>query len=342
MRYKHVSDYMNRVKEVKLDKEQVCSNAPIVGVDLAKGSFKASVKGCVRSFTNNDKGIEQMLRWAKEESKSEKLLIAYESTGAVSRPFTMQLIKRDTEWVCLFPPALKGFARSIRKQVKTDKQDARMIEEYARNLRTLGRLRTNPYVTEKILELQEIETTVDMFKQQIVRIKNSYSTKELVANNQRTMEKVLVALERAKEETIERSMEVIRGEERLKQLYELYIREPGVGKELARYLVVYLPELGHYRGSQIAALAGVTPVEKSSGTMNAQRHICGGREKVRKMLYAATVSIYRCKGGETKQFLERLLAAGKSSRVARIATAHKILRILNAKARKLMEGIPIS
>ncbi len=333
---------MNTTKEVKLDKEQVCSNAPIVGVDLAKGSFKASVKGCVRSFTNNDKGIEEMLRWAREKSKSGKLLVVYESTGAVSRPFTMQLIKRDMDWVCLFPPALKAFARSIRKQVKTDKQDAWMIEEYACNLRTLGRLRTNPYVTEKILELQEIETTVDMFKQQIVRLKNSCTTKELVANNQRTMETVLETMEKAKGEAIERSMEVIRGEERLKQLYELYIKEPGVGKELARYLVVYMPELGHYRGSQIAALAGVTPVEKSSGTMDAQRHICGGRKKVRRMLYEATVSIYRCKGGEAKQFLERLLAAGKSSRVARIATAHKMLLILNAKARKLMAGIPIT
>ena len=61
-----------------------------------------------------------MIRWAKEKSKPEQLLIAYEATGAVSRPFTMQLIKGGIKWVCLFPPAVRAFARSVGKQVKTD------------------------------------------------------------------------------------------------------------------------------------------------------------------------------------------------------------------------------
>ena len=103
-----------------------------------------------------------MIKWARRKSKTEQLLIAFEATGSVSRPFTMKLIRRGMEWVCLFPPAVRAFARSVGKQVKSDKQDARIIEEYARNLLTLGRLHTNPYVTERILDLQEIESTVNM------------------------------------------------------------------------------------------------------------------------------------------------------------------------------------
>ena len=246
------------------------------------------------------------------------------------------------EWVCLFPPAVRAFARSVGKQVKSDKQDARIIEEYARNLRTLGRLHTNPYVTERILELQEIESTVETLKSHIRDIKNSLQTKELRKESREALEKVLEVLEEQKEEAIESSMELIGSDEQLKELYELYIKEPGVGKELARCLVVNVPELGHYKGSRIAALVGVTPVEKSSGAMDAKRHIYGGRKKVRSMFYEAMVSIHRCKGGEAKEFLEKLLAAGKPTKVAHIATAHKILRILNAKAWKQMKGIPIT
>ena len=333
---------MKETKEVKLDREQENSNFPIVGVDLAKASFKASLNRCVRSFKNDSKGIEQMIRWAKEKSKPEQLLIAYEATGAVSRPFTMQLIKGGIKWVCLFPPAVRAFARSVGKQVKTDKQDARIIEEYARNLRTLGRLHANPYVTERILVLQETEGTIDTIKSHIRDIKNSLYTKELGKGNKEALEKVLKVLEEQKDEAIERSMKLIQSDEELHQRYELYIKESGVGKELARYLVVYMPELGHYKGSRIAALVGVTPVEKSSGGMDAKRHICGGRKNVRSMFYEAMVSVHRCKGGEAKQFLEKLLAAGKATKVAHIATAHKILRILNAKAWKQMEGIPIT
>ena len=332
---------MKNNKEVKLDNEQVCSDAAIVGVDLAKASFKASLNGSVRSFANNEKGIEQMLSWAKAKSKQDKLLVAYESTGTVSRPFTMQLIERDTAWVCLFPPALKAFARSIGKQVKTDKQDARIIEEYAGNLRTLGRLRTNTYVTQTILILQEIESTVDFIKKQIKTVKNSLQAEKLLQENAETLRIILRTLEQQKEETIERSMRIIRANKKLYELYQLYLREPGVGKELARCLVVCMPELGHCRGSQIAALVGVSPVERSSGKMDAARHIHGGRVQVRNMFYAATVSIYRCKDCEAKRFLERMLRAGKPTRVALIATAHKILRILNAKAWKQMQGIPI-
>lgn len=333
---------MKDKQEIKLDSEQENSNVPIVGVDLAKESFKASLEGSVRSFRNDEKGMEQMLKWAKRKSKVEQMLIAYEATGAVSRPFTMQFIKRGIAWVCLFPPAVRAFARSVGKQVKSDKQDARIIEEYAQNLRTLGRLHTNPYVTEKILELQEIESTVDTIKEHIREIKNSLNTKELREENAISLEKILRVLEEQRDEAIERSMKLIGSDEKLRALYELYMKESGVGKEVARYLVVYMPEMGHYPGSRIAALAGVTPVERSSGAMDARRHIHGGRRKVRRMMFEATVSLYRCKGGEAKQFLEKLLAAGKPPKVARIATVHKILRILNAKAWKLMEGIPIT
>ena len=201
----------NEIK-IKLEKEQESSDAAIVGVDLAKASFKASLNGSVRSFANNEKGIEQMLSWAKAKSKQENLLVAYESTGTVSRPFTMQLIERDTAWVCLFPPALKAFARSIGKQVKTDKQDARIIEEYAGNLRSLGRLRTNTYVTRTILILREIESTVDFIKRQIKTVKNSLQAKKLLQENAETLKTILSTLEQQKEQTIERSMRIIKAD----------------------------------------------------------------------------------------------------------------------------------
>ena len=94
-------------------------------------------------------------------------------------------------------------------------------------------------------------------------------------------------------------------------------------------LLAYLPELGTLDRRQIAALVGVAPFNRDSGTMTGKRTVWGGRARVRASLYmgALTASRYN---PVIRDFYQRLLAAGNPKKVALTACMRKLLVILNS------------
>ena len=104
----------------------------------------------------------------------------------------------------------------------------------------------------------------------------------------------------------------------------------GVGPLLAQTLIGLLPELGKVNRRQIASLVGVAPFDDDSGQRTGARHIKGGREAVREVLYMATLSAIRF-NPTIKALAQRL--AGKKPKVIIVACMRKLLVILNAMAR---------
>ena len=103
----------------------------------------------------------------------------------------------------------------------------------------------------------------------------------------------------------------------------------GVGPTLASVLLAELPELGTLGGKQIAALAGVAPVNRDSGKRQGSRTTWGGRAPLRATLYMGTLVATRF-NPVIREFYQRLLAAGKPKKVALVACMRKFLVILNA------------
>ena len=104
---------------------------------------------------------------------------------------------------------------------------------------------------------------------------------------------------------------------------------PGIGDVVARTLIAELPELGQVDRHQIAALAGVAPMNRDSGHYRGKRKIQGGRVEVRAPLYmACLVAIQH--NPALKRFYRRLRDAGKPARLALVAAMRKLLTILNA------------
>ena len=97
----------------------------------------------------------------------------------------------------------------------------------------------------------------------------------------------------------------------------------------ARTLLLELPELGTLTRQQIAALVGVAPLNRDSGTLRGRRTIWGGRAHVRTVLSMGTLVATRF-NPQIKVFYERLLAAGKVKKIALTACMHTFLTILNA------------
>ena len=104
---------------------------------------------------------------------------------------------------------------------------------------------------------------------------------------------------------------------------------PGVGPVLVTTLFANLPELGTLTRKEVAALAGVAPFPRDSGTLKGRRAIWGGRAHVRAALYMAALVATR-RNAVIRTFYQRLCQAGKAKKLALTACMRKLLTILNA------------
>lgn len=110
---------------------------------------------------------------------------------------------------------------------------------------------------------------------------------------------------------------------------ELLRGVPGVGRVLVLQVLADLPELGRLNRRQIAALAGVAPFNRDSGTLRGHRGVWGGRAQLRAVLYMSTLVATR-HNPVICAFYQRLRQSGKPFKVAVTACMRKLLTILNA------------
>ena len=113
-----------------------------------------------------------------------------------------------------------------------------------------------------------------------------------------------------------------------------------MGQQLSVSLLAYLPELGTLNRKQIAALVGVAPINRDSGTMRGRRAVWGGRARVRMVLYMGALVASRY-NPVICAFYRRILAAGKTKEVALTACMRKLLVILNGMVKSGQHWKPV-
>jgi transposase len=115
----------------------------------------------------------------------------------------------------------------------------------------------------------------------------------------------------------------------LAELTEIIESVPGLGKASSAGLVAALPELGQVSNKIAAALLGVAPYDDESGQRRGDRHIKGGRRKVRNLFYMACLGAATRHNPVIKAFYDRLIDKGKKPKVALTACMRKLIGILN-------------
>jgi transposase len=120
--------------------------------------------------------------------------------------------------------------------------------------------------------------------------------------------------------------DTIRGSPVWRATEDLLASVPGVGAVTAR------TELGHLDRRRIAALVGVAPINRDSGTFRGRRMVAGGRSSVRKVLFMATLTAIRF-NPPVRALYQRLTQAGRPAKLALTACMRKLLVILNAMIR---------
>jgi transposase len=223
--------------------------------------------------------------------------------------------------VIVNPRRVRQFAQSMGQLAKTDALDARVLALYGERLQ--------PPVRELPDEQTRALRALWVRREQLI---------EMLVMEENRLEHASKALHRGLRAHIDYLRKQIRqADDELDRAvrnsplwdkYELLSSVPGVGPVLSVALLADLPELGRLNRREIAALAGVAPFNQDSGTLHGQRQIAGGRPRLRRVLYVASVAAARC-NPLLRPFYLRLRAAGKKPKVARVAVMRKLLTILN-------------
>jgi transposase len=110
---------------------------------------------------------------------------------------------------------------------------------------------------------------------------------------------------------------------------EIIASVPGLAGQTAAGVIAWLPELGRISNQAASALLGAAPYDDDSGGRKGQRHIKGGRRKLRNLLYIPVMGAATQHNPVLKAYYQRLIAKGKEPKVAIIACMRKLIVILN-------------
>ena len=291
------------------------------GIDVSKNQLDVAVSASKEKwqFRNDENGIIQAVAKLKELSPS---LIVLEPTGGLEATIAGALVDGGMEVAVVNARQIREFARSTGKLAKTDSIDAYIMAKFAAATNPPAR----PLLDE---ETQEIKYLVGRRRQLLV-MKNMEKNR-LTTPRKSIKPKIIKHINWLRKEIEEINLELrrcIEASSIWREKDELLQSIPGVGKVLSATLLASLPELGSLNRKQIAALVGVAPLNRDSGTLRGRRTVWGGRATVRTALYMAALVASRY-NPVIKAFYQRLLAKGKAKKIALVACMRKLLVILN-------------
>lgn len=305
----------------------------IIGVDVSQDFLDVHVRptSARRRFANTTDDIAELVAWVKPLG-AERIL--FESTGPYQMAAVGALLAEGLPAVVVNARQVRDFAKAMNYLAKTDKIDAGVIAHFGEVAETKVRA----------LESEEIRTLRELYDRrgQLVHMLAMEKNQRHSATVARASAKVLQSIDkhidylkkqiRDLEQRLDR---LIENSEAFRARNEILQTITGIGPQVSRTLLVHLPELGQYSRQSITALVGLAPFNDDSGDHSGQRHIRGGRQKVRVGMYQAAIAAIRhCP--HMKAYFVALKARGKASRVAIIAIARKLLVLANAMIRDMM------
>ena len=297
-----------------------------IGIDVAKDRLDVHVRPSGEAFAvaRDGEGLASLVDRLRTVAPR---LIVSEATGGFEQVVAGALGAAGLPIVVVNPRQIRDFARALGRLAKTDRIDAETIALFAE--RVQPELRPLPDAEARLLgELvarrrQVIEMIVAEGNR--ARLLESRRLKKRIERHRSALQDELSKIDSEIDDTI-------RGTPIWRENEDLLKSVPGVGNTLARTLLAELPELGSLGRKQIAALVGVAPFNRDSGTLRGKRTVWGGRAPVRAGLYMAALVASR-HNPLIARFYRRLLAAGKPKKLALTACMRKLLTILNAIVR---------
>lgn len=296
-----------------------------IGIDVSKGCLDIADRPTGESWAvaNDQAGIDAL---AERLAALRPSLVVLEATGGYERPAVVALAGAGLPVAVINPRQARDFAKATGKLAKTDALDAQTLAHFAEAVRPEVRPLRDDEARELAAILARRRQVVGMLVAERNRLETSVPpVRERIEAHNGFLERELSELDDDLNRAIQYSPVWREKDELLRSV-------PGVGPKVSATLLADLPELGTLNNRKLAALVGVAPLNRDSGTHRGKRRVAGGRPKVRAMLYMAAVTAARC-NPVFREFYERLLAAGKPKKVALTACMRKLLVVLNSMLR---------
>ena len=295
--------------------------ARFVGIDVSKAQLDVAVRPTGKRWTlpYDQTGIEGLIPQIVD---LEPALVLLEATGGLELPLVAALAAAALPVVVVNPRQVRDFAKATGTLAKTDTLDAGVLAHFADAVRPEVR----PLKDAETQVLNSLTARRHQVMTMLVSEKNRLGTaigavSPRIEAHIAWLEQELSDLDKGLRQTLRRSPVWREKDDLLRTV-------PGVGEQISLTLLANLPELGTLNRRQIAALVGVAPYNRDSGTLRGKRAVWGGRSRVRAVLYMGALVASR-HNPAIRDFYQRLLAAGKPKKVALVASMRKLLVILN-------------
>lgn len=294
----------------------------VIGIDMARDSCEVAViPGPARWRSASTPGaLIELVSQCREQRPD---LIVCEATGGYEVPAVSALAAAGLPVVVVNPRQVRDFARATGVLAKTDRLDAEVIARFGSAVRPPVR----PLAQAETRELQAYLARHRQLIEMLVAEQNRLPHAQGAVRAD--IQAHITWLKQRLHDTDQQLNERLRASPVWRAQDDLLQSIPGVGPLTSAHCLAQLPELGHLNRREIAALAGLAPFSRDSGTLAGHRTIWGGRRSVRNALYMATVSAIRC-NPTIKPCYQHLIASGKPPKVALVACMRKLLTIMNA------------
>lgn len=296
-----------------------------IGIDVSKANldiFDPAV-GHNRRIANTAAAIEALIApW-----RAKPVFVLFEATGRYDSRLRQALAAAGVAFARVNPLKARDFARAAGFLAKTDAVDAQMLAMMAERLRPKPDLPSNR-ANDRLRSLhRRRDQLVHMRAQERARRSEAGEREERL-----DIDRHIAWLSGRIKAMEQRIQALITATPQMSQLCKRLRLAPGIGPVAATTLVALMPEIGTRSPKTIAALAGLAPLNRDSGTLRGKRTIGGGRKRVRDALFIAALAAVRtCR--YFKAFYEALVKAGKAKKLALIAVARKLLVAINAMVR---------
>lgn len=310
---------------------------PHAGVDVSKHHLDVCLADNIEWRAPNDRdGWEGIVERLKQLHAD---LVVVEASGGYERGLVCALQDAGLSVARVNPRQARDFAKSMGVLAKTDRVDARVLRDFAYVLARHAERHhyVTPLLDQVRLELQALmarrRQLIDMRVAEVNRLQQArlHAAVKSIKRVISLLDAQIAEIDTGIDDHLDRHFSDQR---------KLLDSVKGVGPVTIFTLTAALPELGQLDRREIASLAGLAPLADDSGKRRGKRRTWGGRAELRAVLYMATLTATR-HNPVIRLFYERLLAAGKPKKVALIASARKLLTILNAMLRDRLPWDPL-
>jgi transposase len=297
-------------------------NIVCAGIDTAKTKLDVTIRGVAKRWCFDNAGhghatLSALLREYHVER------VGIEASGGYERAVVAEL-RRDGFVVIMFQPKqVWAYAQFRLQRAKNDNIDADLIAAC-----TAATEKIHAPPDPRLVPLADHQTLIDQIIDDIAKLKNRRESCRDAYFRQFWKEEITRLKKRERAE-LKELVAAIRQHDDLARRLDLIASVDGVGLPTAVAILVRMPEIGRVSREEAAALAGLAPYDDDSGGRTGDKHIAGGRKRLRKTLYNAVLAAAYHWNAQLIAFKDRLLAAGKLHKVMRVACARKLLIYVN-------------